>query len=309
MMRVTVVYNPTAGDGNHASDDLVRLLLGAGYDVVCRSAKDDAYKQALAEPGEFVVAAGGDGTFRKVAARLVGTGVPLAILPLGTANNIASSLGLPDSVQGLAEGLSSARRVRFDVGVASGPWGTKLFFESFGLGLFADVMASLDRAGATAASARFAPALHSLRETLRDYRTHDLAMTLDDEPMSGRYVLFEAMNISLLGPNLLVAPDADPADGALDFVLLTDDRREEFDQYLSYRLERKQDAPCLVVRRARRATIKWDGSAVRFDDKAWPKTKRRKQSKGEVGPDAEIEISLWPAGLDVLVPRHLKLSA
>ena len=165
-------------------------------------------------------------------------------------------------------------------------------------------MRSVGRVSSATASARFAPALYALREALSSYRAHDLKLTVDGQQICGRYLLFEAMNISLLGPNLLLAPDANPSDGALDFVLVPDDRREEFHQYLSYRLERKQGAPSVIVRRAQRVTFAWQGSAVRFDDQAWPKTTTgEKQAMQSVGQNATIDISLWRGGLKMLVPR------
>jgi hypothetical protein len=118
------------------------------------------------------------------------------------------------------------------------------------------------------------------------------------------------MNISLVGPNLLLAPDANPSDGTLDFVLVTEDRRDELDQYLQYRLEQKRDdAPALIVRRGRRLRFTWHGSVVRFDDRAWPKgtTHRqrmaRKVSKRLRADRAAGEISLRRGGLELLIPR------
>src|SRR5690606_7135637 len=95
------------------------------------------------EPGDLVVAAGGDGTFGRVARRLVGSDRPLAILPLGTANNVARHLGLAlDPSRAIAQ-LASAEERRMDVGVARGSFGTRLFFEGAGLGLLDDDMPAL----------------------------------------------------------------------------------------------------------------------------------------------------------------------
>jgi diacylglycerol kinase family enzyme len=316
MRRVTVVHNLAAGGGGHTRDDLITLLTRAGYDVVYRSVHSSACKRALEDPGELVVVAGGDGTVRKVATRLVGKGVPMAVLPLGTANNIATSFGLTGSRQDFVDGLRSAPRMKFDVGVARGPWGSEVFFESFGLGLFADVMESIGPTSVRGSSsarvtAPFAPALSALRDALGGYRAHDLGLTLDGEPVSGRYLLLEAMNIGLVGPNLLLAPDADPSDGVLDFVLLTEDRRDELEQYLRYRLERKQEAPVLIVRRGRSLKFTWHGSMVRFDDQAWPSGTVHESALRELYEratregQADVEVSLRRAGLEILIPRQV----
>ena len=315
MTRATLIYNPTAGGAGHTGGELLRLLSDAGYDAAYSSTKDEGYLKSLKNPGALVVAAGGDGTVRKVAKRLVGSGVPIAVLPLGTANNIATSLGVSGDARELIKGLSSARRVRFDVGKAVGPCGARTFFEGAGLGLFTDVMRSLDaRKGRRAAAPahtgeRLAAALRALQQALRGYRAHDLRLKLDGEDVSGRYLLVEAMNVRLVGPNLFLAPDADPGDGALDFVLLPEEGRGEFDEYLSYRLEGKQDAPYLKVRRGRRLEFVWDGSVVHFDDGVWPKKEKKRKRAWERatkkarrdGPPS-VEITLKEGGLEFLIP-------
>jgi diacylglycerol kinase family enzyme len=64
---------------------------------------------------------------------MVGRDVPVAVLPTGTANNIARSLGLlKRPFEELVDGWREARRVRLDVGIASGPWGQRYFVEGLG---------------------------------------------------------------------------------------------------------------------------------------------------------------------------------
>ena len=89
--------------------------------------------------------AGGDGTVGKVARRLIGSPTPIAILPLGTANNIANTLDVTGkSLKELIRSWETARCINFDAGVAKGPWGTESFVEGFGVGLFAETMTRLD---------------------------------------------------------------------------------------------------------------------------------------------------------------------
>lgn len=77
--------------------------------------------QTAAQSGAaLVVAAGGDGTVRVCAQALAGTPIPLAIVPLGTANLAARALGLPAAVgPALASGFGGAER-RIDLGIADG---------------------------------------------------------------------------------------------------------------------------------------------------------------------------------------------
>lgn len=318
MERVTFVHNPTAGDGEHSRESLESVLREAGYEPEYFSTEEGEYRAALKSPREIVVVAGGDGTIRKVAKRLVGSDSAIAILPAGTANNVATSLGLCDEFARLVEGWRGGERRRFDVGRAAGPWGEKLFFESAGFGLFAEVMRALDveekRNPETFEQADdpLMLALRALREALESYEAHELNVRIDDEDASGRYLMVEAMNIRMIGPHLFLAPDADPGDGALDFVLLREDDREEFDEYLGHRLEGKQVAPFLPVRRGRRMSFEWDGSLLKFDDSAWPKEKKREELSREArrkergGDPIEVEVTLEKGGLILLLPAEEK---
>ena len=90
-MVVTLIHNPKAGDQDESGKSLRKLLEGAGYEVRYHSAKEDGWKQALKKDADLVAIAGGDGTVGRVARRMAGRGIPLAVLPSGTANNIARS--------------------------------------------------------------------------------------------------------------------------------------------------------------------------------------------------------------------------
>src|SRR5215217_7669308 len=110
-MRATLIHNPQAGDESHERDHLVTLIRGAGYEVVYRSSKED-FGTALKDPGDLVVVAGGDGTVRKVAMHTIDCGVPIALLPMGTANNISKSLGISGTPEELISGWPTARLKR-----------------------------------------------------------------------------------------------------------------------------------------------------------------------------------------------------
>ena len=108
--RTLVVMNPAAGQAD--TERVLRLLAGAftvrgaGFDVVKTAGQGDAERAArgaAAQGYRAVVAVGGDGTVAEVITGLAGTGVPLAIVPKGTANQVACNLGIPRDVEGAVE--------------------------------------------------------------------------------------------------------------------------------------------------------------------------------------------------------------
>ncbi len=117
-MRVLLIHNPKAGDRKHSKKQLIAILTRSGHQALYQSIKERGWKKVFKKPVDLVVAAGGDGTVQKTAWQIMGSGVPLAILPLGTANNLARTLGFTASVDEIAQSLHCGKRRPFDLGVA-----------------------------------------------------------------------------------------------------------------------------------------------------------------------------------------------
>src|SRR2546430_14356653 len=122
-MRITLMHNPKAGRGKLVKRDLMAALARAGHLAIYQSTKKSDYKEALREPADLVLAAGGDGTVGKVGRELIDPGIPLSVLPLGTANNLARSLGFIGSADQIIAGLEGGKKRSFDIGVARGQIG------------------------------------------------------------------------------------------------------------------------------------------------------------------------------------------
>jgi diacylglycerol kinase (ATP) len=297
-MRVTVMYNPQAGNARPTWRQIQRALRAAGHDFHCYSTKEEGWKKGLEEPADVVLAAGGDGTVAKVAKALAGRAVPLAIIPVGTANNIARSLELEGSLEGLIERWNGARRVPFDLGIAEGPWGREEFVESVGLGVFAHLIAMAKKGD----ERRFAKSLGDrvvirlararLLYTLLGYRPRRWKVTIDGEEEVVDGVWLSVTNIRSIGPRLAVAPNADSGDGLLDVVIVTADEAGDLADALLSGAPGASPAMSLGARRARHVRLSGDLDEAHIDDEPWRRGSQRKPV---------VEISVVPAALEVLV--------
>ena len=305
-MKVTLIHNPDAGDDTQPSgDQIVRLIRKAGHKAKYFSSKDKKWKKALKKPCDIVAVAGGDGTVGRVGRRLIDSRTPIAVLPMGTANNIANTIGVTGrTFQDLIEGWNAARCVNFDVGVAKGPWGSRYFIEGFGVGLFAETMFKIENGQHPHVSRSEDPeeeisaALEILKKQLSSYPSKDLTVRLDGQDLSGDYYMLEAMNIRYIGPNLDLVPRAQTNDGLLDVVFVPKGEQAKLSQCISDRLKHKRSRVKLTVHQGRHLQVEWKSSPVHIDDKPWPED-------GNAHPvfSNAIDIKTDPGALVFLKPR------
>ena len=304
-MNVTLIHNPDAGGDNQPSgDDILELIHKAGHSATFQSSKDVGWDKALQDAADIVAVAGGDGIIGQVAKRMIGRRIPIAILPMGTANNVATTLGVKDlAIDELIFGWTSARRAKFDVGIANGPWGSTAFIEGLGMGLFTDTMSRLDArdniqlAHLSDTNEKLISVLQILRTRVESCHSHEMKVTVDDRDLSGKYILLEALNIPYVGPNFCLAPPADPGDGLLDLVLASYDERERIHQYLSDRIDNKSNYPGLMIHKGKHLRIECEGMMVHIDDDLWPEL-------GAPSPPNSIviEITVASEALEMLAP-------
>lgn len=265
-MRVTLVHNPDAGSGIE-EDSLAALLACQGHEVSCRSSKSASLDEALGEPADLVVVAGGDGTVAKVLRRLPDRRVPVGILPCGTANNIATALGVrgepSDVIAGWAEGVVRG----FEMASATGPWGTRRLVEGLGLGALAEATGVATRETGDSGD-KVGGGRDALRRVLERARPLRGPVLVDGEVLGDDLLLVEVMLIDRVGPALPLARLADPGDGMFDIVTVRADCR---DALLDWLADDPDRSPAPVERRrGRRVALTWHGAALRLDDEVPP---------------------------------------
>ena len=261
-MRATLFHNPTAGGGKFTKKELVTALKLGGLKPRYVSTKSKRLKKELADAEDLVVVAGGDGTVAKVIAQMPDRGVPVAILPLGSANNLARSFGVAGAPYELAEILHPLYWQRYSMGVVRGPWGRRRFVEAVGLGPLARMMKkpSLDAAWGVES---LRGGRIELRKILKKAKPLDIDVRVDGRPLPGDILSIEVMNIVYTGPGLPLAPSADPGDRMLEVVVI---RPHERGVMMDWFREPQHRRPPVSVRRGRIVQIVWRGDPMRVDD-------------------------------------------
>jgi diacylglycerol kinase (ATP) len=193
-------------------------LRDSGIDVIdAANAGHPSSREAIAAHQatvDLVIVGGGDGTLNAAADALVEAGLPLGLLPLGTANDLARTLGLPTDLAGAGAVIARGRTRRIDLGLVNG----KHFFNVASLGLSAQVARELTREtkrrwgvlGYPLTLWRAARRMRSFRADIRCDRHRRRLRSMQIWIGNGRY----------FGGGMTIAADAEIDDGMLDLVSL-----------------------------------------------------------------------------------------
>src|SRR5689334_15508150 len=119
-----LVVNPASRRGREAVETATRVLQDAGVAVLARPCERSGELSELIRKSRFevgsVIIGGGDGTLNAAARGLLDTGLPLGILPLGTANDLARTLEIPSDLAAAARIISRGKRRPVDLGDVNG---------------------------------------------------------------------------------------------------------------------------------------------------------------------------------------------
>ena len=288
-LRTLLLHNPTAGNGHPSGDELMDLLASAGFSPEYQSSKK-GYKKTLRKKWDLILVAGGDGTVTKVARTLEDREKLLAILPVGTANNVASALGLNGEIETIIEGLPSAESKRLDVGLAHGPWGKRRFLEAVGFGTIAKAIAHSDGREKPPIGLRVYWGREELQQYLKEATPERYEVDVDGEVFAGEFLLVEIMNLGRTGPALPIASTAAHDDGLFDIIFLFESDRGPM---LSWLEDPESEPPPVTVRKGREVGLRWERGHARIDDRVYHPPKK----------GGAVKITLDDCGLRVLVPR------
>src|ERR1700752_3023400 len=142
-MKIALFHNPVAGDRAFDGNLLFRPFAAAGFEFMYVTTQQKGWESVFRNPIERAIIAGGDGTVSRLAPWLAARKIPFSILPLGTANNCAKTLGQTHPIEFVVANLHSAAVKKFDLGMVTIPSGQQVFIESVGIGLLAQLMTEM----------------------------------------------------------------------------------------------------------------------------------------------------------------------
>lgn len=217
--RALILANPHSRSAGAGVDAAVAELHKAGIDVLRPAWRED---QSLAtaigrygDRADLVVIAGGDGSLNAAAPALMESGLPLGILPGGTANDLARTLGLPLDMVGAARVISAGRIKAIDVGDVNG----KPFFNVASLGMSAKLADRLSRE-TKRRWGRLAYALTAIEVLIEARRFGAVIRSDDGQEMTVRSLQIAVGNGRHYGGGIIVEETAEINDGRLDLYSL-----------------------------------------------------------------------------------------
>ncbi len=300
MPSVQLIHNPRAGDQVFDSTRIIDLLEKNGYECGYLSTKKRGWKE-FSTGKDLLVIAGGDGTVRKVVKQILkksmrGNPARIVILPLGTANNIASTFGIDRDLQQAIDGWKTSKIKKFDVGRVRNKKEHLFFIESFGYGLFPclmEEMQKLEKLHSLSSKDEIQKAWEVLHQTVLTYEATGCTIRIDGKKYSGKFLIAEIVNTPFIGPNLHISPESDPGDGLLEVVLVAEQDRMKLADYISSKQAGKKNSYSFQTIKGRNISIKWGGNYGHVDDKTvW------------LEKNTTVAIKLQKGRINFLVPQN-----
>ena len=151
-LQAKLIFNPSAGAARPSPIEIVDVihemqawkLVPEAYLVEPGCDLPGVVRDALAQGFSMFVVCGGDGTISAVARSLASTPATLGIIPIGTQNNTALSLNIPNDIPAAVAILRNGRRIKVDVGMATCGNVNTPFLEACSVGLASTLFPSVD---------------------------------------------------------------------------------------------------------------------------------------------------------------------
>ena len=302
MKRAHLLHNPRAGEKDFSKKELTKLIEEEGFECTYSSVKKDGWDE-FDDETDFLVVAGGDGTVRRAAKALVKRKIldkqfPIALLPHGTANNVATTLNISGEVSDIIRSWHKGIVKKFDIGKVLGLSEDVFFLEGFGFGIFPKLMKVMKKMEDQVSESReekIKTARAVLYDVVLSYKARNCKIIADDVDHTGKYILVEIMNTTSIGPNLGLSNSGDPGDGEFEVVLIPETHQKKFEEFLLNRINDKEDNYSFTTLKAKKIQVFWDGKDMHTDDEIV-----------KLDEPKEVNIEILPGTLEFLLTKEFK---
>ena len=287
--RALLLVNRHARHGQNRITEAIKQLKKLGFDLQEESMDNPQQLPELIRRYQnrvdLVIIGGGDGTLNAAADALVETQLPLGILPLGTANDLARTLGIPDSLPEACKIIAQGQPRRIDLGWVNG----KYFFNVASMGLSVQITERLTKETKRRWGV-FAYAITAL-QALWKARPFRAEIRIEGESIRVKTVQIAVGNGRYYGGGMAVAHDA-----------TIDDRRLDL-----YSLELKHWWQIIALLPAMRGGRHTDFPGVRAlrgqEIQVYTNKPRPINTDGEITTHTPADFRVIPQALAVLVPQ------
>ena len=289
---VCIILNPAAGKDRPMLKTMNQVFKEAGirWELVLTKTEGDGKrlaKKAAAAGFDVVAVYGGDGTIAEVAGGLLGTGIPLGIIPGGTANMMAMSLNIPRELRLACQLIASEEhQIRVvDIGVVENNY----FLQLVGIGMEAKIIQLADRD----LKDRLGPLAYgwAIVQALHEPHQARFFVTLDGEErieMDGVTCLIANGN-NVNFPNLGISMGSDPDDGLLEIGLLRQTSLDSLINMASSITGGPENQRMFLRRQARTVFVEAEPQQM-------------VQADGEIIGHTPVKINIIPQAVRVIVP-------
>lgn len=174
------------------------------FTEILRAIQNDGYTD--------VVAVGGDGTVNQIAKNIIGTSIRLGIVPIGSGNGLARSLGLSMNIEKAIKEIAHGRSITIDYGIVN----DRPFFCTSGLGFDAHI-------GHLFATSSQRGLKNYVRISLAEYRSYKpkhYTIHINGQTLQRKAFLITVANAGQYGNDVYIAPEASMQDGLFHVVVL-----------------------------------------------------------------------------------------
>lgn len=291
MKKVKFIYNPFSGEAvvTKNLDTIIGKYQAKGYTVVpFRISTEQSLEDAFLDIDSsyhHILGAGGDGTINQIIniMKKKNLDIPLAILPVGTANDFAKYIGMPADIGSACDKILAGKIQKIDLGKAN----DKYFINVFSFGLFTDVSHKTPTHLKNTIG-KLAYYLNGIKE-LPSFKKLDIKVTSDEFFYEGNALIFFTFNGRTAG-NINISYKSEINDGLLDVIIVKGENiRSTLSSLLAFlKLEHLEKPKDIIHFTTSDFTVEYSDSSLESD------------IDGEVGPTSPIHISCIENGLKMI---------